>query len=126
MKQSALSISDIAPEDYKYIVDKPDRDFSPEKNRETIKKVIKDTEKFFNSLDSTLQKDKDNRIDVLSSYAMYTFSKSGHKTLDQYLGKQKMAELYGERIIEKLRILESIQQMNRENGNTDYQNFTTN
>lgn len=121
---SNISIQDIAPGDYKYIIDKPDADFSPARNKAIVEKLIADTDKFFNSLEKELQVDKDNRVDVLSSFAQYTFSKGGHKTLEQYLGKRKMAEIYGQRIVEKLRILDSIQKLNRQNGNTDYQKYT--
>src|SRR5437762_1477885 len=112
-----LTINDVQPEDYKYIVEKPDKDFSPERNYAVIADVIRKNEKMHAQLGRIMNKDAQDRIDVLSSYARYRFN-VGTKAFDKYVGKDWMRKITGEKILEKVRIMDSIVRMNRENGNT--------
>lgn len=108
----------IKPEDYKYFVEKP-TSFSPQRNKAVINETIKETEKFFDNIGKAVDDNLGNRIDVLSSYGVYRMNK-GDKSFKDYAGKQLYTRLIGEKILERVRVMESV---NRLNGNTKFKNF---
>lgn len=113
-----FTIEDVDPSDYRFYVEKPDADFSPERNQAIIQEVIDSGMKIDAVLKKAGLKDMQNRVDILSSFARNSIGKGSQKTLEQYVGKQGMAEIYGEKILEKIKIMESIERLNKSNGNT--------
>uniref|UniRef100_A0A6M3KXN6 Uncharacterized protein n=1 Tax=viral metagenome TaxID=1070528 RepID=A0A6M3KXN6_9ZZZZ len=94
----------IQPKDRKYFVDKPSKDFNPERNKAIIQETIRETEKFFEKLEGALDDDIMNRIDVVGTYGRYRFNR-GHKSLRDYLGRELYEKLVGEKILSKYRTL---------------------
>lgn len=105
--------------DYKYIVEKPDPSFSVERNKAVIQETIKDTEKFFREMYAPLHAGMGERIDIIATYGRYRFNK-GHKNIKQYLGDELYKQLVGEKILSKVRIMESV---NKLNGNDKFNKF---
>lgn len=120
-----LTLNDVQPVDYKFIVEKPDKDFSPEKNYRVINSVIAKSLKLEAELGKILNLDAENRVDYLSSYICYVNAGGGQK-FEKFMGKENMRKIYGERILEKVRIMDSITRMNRAKGNTKYEKFVLN
>jgi hypothetical protein len=117
-----LTLNDINPVDYKYI-EKPDKNFSPERNYRIVQETIVKAEKMQAQLGKIRNnKDAQERIDVLSSYARYRMNK-GDKKLDKYMGKEWMKRIYGEKLLEKIRVMDSVTKLNRARGNTKYEKF---
>ncbi len=67
-------------------------------------------------------KEAGDRADILASYGVYRFSR-GTKKIEEYLGKQWMSKIYGEQLIEKIRVMDSIRRLNKSRGNTKFENF---
>lgn len=100
----------IQPEDKRFFVEKPDSSFSPARNRHIIQETIKETEAFFRKLNTELDRDMENRIDMFSSYATYRFNR-GTKSVEDYLGKDISRQLLGERILSKVRTLDAVDRL---------------
>ena len=96
----------LDPKDYKYIIDVPDPDFSPKRNRAIVEETIKDTENYYKILHGGKDTDLENRVDILSSYGRYRFNR-GHKQIKEYLGKEQYEAIVGERLMEKLRVAQA-------------------
>ena len=97
----------IQEADYKYYVSKPDPSFSPARNKAIINETIQDTEKYFRNIGKVLNDNILNRIDILGSYGDYKLNRNGSKTFKDYAGKRLHSELIGERILSKIRALET-------------------
>lgn len=106
--------SGLDPADYHLIKEKPDPDFSPERNKAIIEDSIRKTDKFFATEGRVMQELTKERLDILSSYAVYRFNR-GTKTFLDYYGKEAYHKLVGEKIMSKVRVAETV---NRLNGNT--------
>lgn len=109
----------IKPEDYRYIVKNPDPSFSPTRNKAIINETVRDTEKFFTEIVEKLDDEMGERIDILATYGTYRFNR-GEKSFDKYAGKKLVARLVGEKILERVRVMETV---NRLNGNNKFKNF---
>lgn len=101
----------IDPKDKKYFVQKPDASFSPQRNYAVMKQVHEETTRFFQGLRSAQMQKAGERIDVLTSYADYKFNRGGGKGYEEYVGKSLRNRLIGERILEKVRILSSVDKL---------------
>lgn len=106
--------SGLDPSDYRYIVDVPNPEFSPERNKAIIAETIKDAESYQRMLLEADSNEMGHKIDILASYGTYRFNK-GTKKLKDYLGPEQYKAVIGEKILSKLRIAEAT---NRMNGNT--------
>lgn len=96
----------IQPEDKRFFVEKPDASFSPQRNKAVIDETIRETTQFFTKLEEEIDDEMGNRIDILSSYATYRFNK-GTKSFKDYAGKKLRSQLIGEKILSKVRVLDS-------------------
>lgn len=104
----------ISPEDKRFYVKNPDASFSPRRNKAIIQETIVETEKFFQELSNIHDKDMQNRLDILSTYATYRFNR-GTKNIKQYLGDRLSKEIIGEKILSKVRVLQEDEKLrNRE------------
>lgn len=96
----------ISKEDYRFYVDKPDPNFSPERNKAIIQETIVNTTKFFKTKNKAIQDSLGERVDILASYANHTLAgKNETKTLEQYLGRHLYTQIVGEKILQKVRLL---------------------
>lgn len=116
------TIEDILPEDYKYISKDPDPNFSPARNKAIIKETIQETEKFVRQLHS-VSPDLLNRIDITNSYAVKRLGGETQKSFKDYVGRDLFNKLVGEKIMEKVRIADTINKLNKAAGNTKFKNF---
>lgn len=101
----------IDPRDRKYFVQKPDPSFSPQRNAAIIQEVHDDTRKYFASLNKKFQDGFDERIDVLATFADYKFNRGGGKNFEQYAGRELRRRLVGERLLEKVRVLSTVDKL---------------
>lgn len=105
----------IDRKDRKYFIENPGKDFSPERNKAIVEETIQEATKYLQTLQNIKDDGLGERIDIMSDYAMYKFGdKQGSQNLRQYLGKDLHDKLIGERILEKVRIADSV---NRIQGN---------
>lgn len=101
----------IDPRDKKYFVHKPDASFSPQRNLAIIKEVHEDTAKYFASLRNKQVEDAGDRMDILATYADYKFNRGGSKDFEGYAGKNLRTRLIGERLLEKVRVLSTVDKL---------------
>jgi hypothetical protein len=118
-----LSLADINPDNYRLYVDKPDKDFSPAKNKSVIDGVLKENDKMQRELNKEVKTNAGNVADILASFAKYKLDLGGGKQLEQWMGKDGMKRIYGEKLLEKMRRFEIIKAQNRKQGNTKYENY---
>lgn len=97
--------------DYRFIELNPDPLFSPERNKAIVNETIQETEIFFNNELKAIDESMQDRIDVLSSYGRYRFN-TGSKTIKDYLGRDKYNSLIGEKILSKLRVMDTVNRLN--------------
>jgi hypothetical protein len=116
------TINDILPEDYKYINDQPDPNFSPRRNKAIMQECIEETDKYFATL-KKLDDDVLNRIDIVSQYGARRLGGHTHKKFKDYVGRELFNQLVGEQIMQKVRIADTVNKLNKANGNTKYKNF---
>ena len=109
--------SGLDPKDYRFINDKPDPDFSPERNRSIVDETIRETDKFLREMNQIKDEKGRNILDVLSHYAVNTIGKRRAQSIKQYLGKKQYEALIGEKILSKIRTMDTI---NRLNGNNRF------
>lgn len=104
-------------------MEKDDTNFSAERNYAIIYGTIAEYEKMRYSLNEKVEKNAGNVADILSSFAKYKLDRDGGKQLEEWLGKENLGRIYGEKLLEKIRMFESIKKSNREKGNTKFENF---
>jgi len=109
--------SGLDPKDYRFINPKPDPDFSPERNRAIVEQTIKETDKFLSEI-GKIRDDKGKQLlDILSHYAVNTIGRGRTQSIKQYLGKKQYEAIIGEKILSKVRTMDTI---NRLNGNNRF------
>lgn len=118
-----LTLKDVLPEDYRWIMGTPDPGFSPERNYAVLRKVIAENDKLQYAIDPKVHKASEDRADMIASYGTYRLGGGGTKKLEEYMGQDRMKQIYGERIFEKMRILESVERLNIAKGNTKFKDF---
>jgi hypothetical protein len=107
-----MRTSEVDPKDYKYIIEKPDASFSPKRNKAIVQETINETTRFFKKLQDEIDDNLGERIEILGTYARYRFNR-GDKIFDKYIGKQLRNKLIGEKILSKVRALESVDRLGR-------------
>lgn len=108
----------IDRKDRKYFIENPGKDFSPERNKAIVEETIQEATKYFETLQSIKDDDLTNRIDVLSSYGKYRLGGQGFKEFKAWAGKDLHDKLIGERILERVRMADSVNKLqgNRKNS----------
>lgn len=109
--------SDLGESDFKYMLAVPEEGFSPERNQRAVNKAIDSGMKIEIELRKANRKEIEYRSDILSSYAMHQAQTGSSKRFETYMGKQHMTRIYGEQLLQKIKIMESVQRLNRANGN---------
>ena len=64
----------------------------------------------------------EDRADILASYGVYRFN-VGTKSFDEYMGKGWEKKIYSEKLLQKIKIMDSIRKLNRNRGNTKYEDY---
>lgn len=105
----------LEKKDYKYVVERPDSGFSPERNKALVESTIKDTEKYFRSISGPSDKDEEV-ADVMSDFAVYKFGRGGQKKIKDYLGQKNYEKLVGEDLVAKIRAHKANDQLARRQG----------
>jgi acetylornithine/succinyldiaminopimelate/putrescine aminotransferase len=109
--------SGLDPRDYRFINPNPDPDFSPERNKAIVAETIKETDKFLADIGKIKDEKGRNILDILSHYAVNTIGKGKSQSIKQYLGRKQYEALIGEKILSKVRTMDTI---NRLNGNSRF------
>lgn len=118
MNKIVTNLGTFEEDDHKYFLRIPEEGFSPEKNQVAIQKAIDSGMKIEMDLRKASKKEIEYRSDVLTSYAMHQANTGSSKRFEKYMGKQHMARIYGEKLMQKIKIMESVQRLNKANGNT--------
>jgi hypothetical protein len=99
-------------DDYqRFYVEKPDKDFSPARNKAIIEQTIKDYEAMREKKGKEHDGAYEERADAVTMYLKH-LSGYGEKTVDQYFGRKLLAKLRGDAIKQKL--MENMKYMNKE------------
>ena len=113
-----LSLEDFSSDNYRLYVEKPDKDFSAEKNYKVIAGVIEENDKMQAELKEEVKKNAGNIADILTSFAKYKLDLGGGKQLGEWLGRENLNKLYSDKLKEKLRIFEILQKQKKVDINT--------
>lgn len=108
-----FNLGDFSSDNYHLYVEKPDPNFSPEHNFAVIQETIDEYEKNRYGVNEKVQDAAADRADILASFAKYKLDNGGEKKLEQWLGKKRLAEIYGEQLTEKLRLLKASEQLKK-------------
>jgi hypothetical protein len=118
-----ITINEVNPDNYRLYVEKPNKNFSPQKNYAVISQVIAENDKMQTEISGKVKENAGNVADILSSFAKYKLDIGGSKQIEQWLGKSWMTKIYGERLIDKIRMMDILQRQNRTKGNTKFINY---
>lgn len=118
-----LTIKDINPVNYRYYVDKPKSNFSPERNYAIINQVLAENDKMQTEVKDEVKKNAGNVADILASFAKYKLDIGGGKQMEEWLGKKALHAIYGDKLVEKMRMIEIIRLKNRQNGNDKFEDY---
>lgn len=123
MSQKHFTITDFNEDNWHLYNLEPDPDFSPEHNYAVIRETIEDYEKMRYGIDEKVQAAAEDRADILAAFAKYKLDLGGEKKIEQFLGKKRMNEIYGEKLLEKIRMMESIKRLNKAKGNDKFEDY---
>src|ERR1035437_3341270 len=118
-----LTLEEFSSDNYRLYVEKPDEDFSRERNYKVIAGVIAENDKMQRELKDEVKKNAGNVADILTSFAKYKLDQDGGKQLEEWLGKDNLKRIYGDKLVAKIRMIEIIKAKNRAQGNTKFENF---
>lgn len=118
-----FQLKDFHKDNYRYFVEKPDRNFSAARNYAIINGTIEDYEKMRYGVDPKVVKAAGDRADILASFAKYKLDIGGGKQLEEWLGKEQMNRIYGAALLEKIKMFDSIRKLNKARGNDKYKDF---
>ena len=113
-----LELKDIDPSNYRLI--SKDKDYSYQKNYAIVKRFLKEQDRLQdpNYIDAKVRDNAGDIADILASFAKYKLIDGKGKKLEQWLGKERLTRIYGERLVEKLRVMDSVKRLNLARGNT--------
>lgn len=115
-----LELADFSEDNYRYIVEVPDKNFSRQRNYKVIQGVIEENDRMQTQLNKEVEKNAGNVADILSSFAKYKLDLGGGKQIEQWLGREWMKRIYGDKLLDKMRQMEIIRAKNLSRGNTLY------
>lgn len=98
---------DIDPKDYKYVA-RDTTGFNPKRNEAIIQETIQEADKYHASYGKLIDEGLAERYEVLSQYGDYRLNRSGQKSIKEFLGNKLYTELVGERLIEKVRVAQTV------------------
>jgi hypothetical protein len=92
----------IDKRDYKFIPEKPDIDFSPERNRLVIDRSIKKYEAMMRKKHQQFMEGVGERSEAVASF-LHHVKQGRHNNVDTYFGRSTLAKLRGLEIVDTLR-----------------------
>ena len=95
------------------MIEKPDKSFSPERNKAVIEETMRETDKYFKSLEYQAMKNMGESIDVMASFWRYKFARSGSKSIEDYLGPEITKRIIGEKLTKKIQILKAADKLKK-------------
>jgi len=119
MKQKHFQLTDFSSDNYHLLEENPDPNFSPERNYAVINGTIKKYRELRFGINPKVSKAAGDRADILASYGIYRFNK-GTKSFDDYMGKGWEKKVYSEKLLESLKIVDTIRRLNLAKGNTKF------
>ena len=95
----------IHPKDLKYVLPKPDPDFSPERNQIVIENVIRETERNERRKKQEFNDQVDERVNAVTEYLKSVDRGGATSNIEKFFGKKQLAYLRGEHVANVLRDL---------------------
>lgn len=123
MKYNHFELKDFHEDNYRLYVEEPDADFSPEKNYAVINGTIDKYRKTRFGIDPKVQEAAGDRADIIASWAKYKLDKGGEQQFEGWLGKRELARIYGEKLTEKLKVMDTVRRLNLAKGNTKFKDY---
>ena len=120
MKAKHFQLQDFHEDNYHLLVDDPN--FNPQRNYNVIFNTIEKYRKMRYGVNPKVTKAAEDRADILASYGVYRFN-VGTKSFDEYMGKGWEKKIYSEKLLQKIEIMDSIRKLNRNRGNTKYEDY---
>lgn len=120
MKAKHFQLQDFHEDNYHLLVDDPN--FNPQRNYNVIFNTIEKYRKMRYGVNPKVTKAAEDRADILASYGVYRFN-VGTKSFDEYMGKGWEKKIYSEKLLQKIKIMDSIRKLNRNRGNTKYEDY---
>ena len=116
-------LEDFNKDNWHLYVEKPDSNFSPQRNKAVVNEIIKEYETDRLGIDPKVQRAAGERADILASWSKYKLDVGGEKQLEQWLGRENLARIYGEKLCEKIKAIDTIRRLNIKNGNTKFSDY---
>lgn len=120
MIDNHLELKDIDPSNYRLI--SKDKNYSYQKNYAVVKRFLKEQDRLQDPsyIDRKVNDNAGDIADVLASFAKYKLDIGGGKHIEEWLGKERLGRIYGERLVEKLKVMDSVRRLNLSRGNNLY------
>ena len=116
-----LTLFDFSPDNQRLVVE--NKNYSPAKNYAVIDQVLAENDKMQTELDDKVKENAGNVADILTSFAKYKLDRGEEKKFEQWMGKSWMTRIYGDKLIEKIRMREAIQAENKRKGNSKFEDY---
>ncbi len=94
----------------------PDPNFNPARNKAVVAETIKEAETYHKNVHSVIDDNLGERIEAVAAYGCYRLNR-GFKNPKDYFGKKLYEKFIGEKLLQKLRIMDTV---NRLNGNSKF------
>ena len=116
MKHAQLQDFDVI--NLRSYVEKPDANFSAKRNYQILEETMRENDEREARVDAVVKRNAENVADILASYGVYRLGSGGTKKVEDYLGKEWMKKVYGDRLYEKIKYAKQVQNNNLKQGNT--------
>lgn len=120
--ENHFQLKDFHKDNYHLLVEKPDSTFSAKRNYAVIQGTIDKYRKMRFGINPKVTKAAEDRADILASYGIYRFNK-GTKSFDDYMGQGWEKKVYSEKLLRKIKVMDSIRKLNIARGNTKYKDY---
>lgn len=123
MKSKHFGLEDMSADNYHLYVKDPSKTFSPEKNYKLVNDTIKEYEIMRFGTDPELIEKSGEVADILASFAKFKLDQGKGGTIETYLGREGMRKVYGEKLMAKIQVMDSIKKLNKARGNTKFEDY---
>lgn len=98
-----MKTSDLHPNDYKYIVEKGDPGFNPDRNKWVVDSVIADTNAKIKKAKEAWKEPFRERAEAVAAYLTSPTGAASSNSVEKYFGKKTLAYLRGEEIVNSIK-----------------------
>lgn len=126
MRHKHFELKDFHRDNWRLYEKNPDKNFSPERNYAIINDTIKEYESMRYGVDPKVQRAAGNVSDIMACYGVYRLGSGGTKKFEDYMGRDWMNKIYGERLMDKIKAMKSYEKLQKSRGNTKYKDFYLN